>query len=287
MTNPIENEEYYLSQLEEQLSMLIDGCHSYDEGKFYQSKNLSNNIRTIVKDVPNPRPTTRTKSLLFLLNRKSSMKFYNTGFEVNNPLISINLIGIVNVPLKLPTTNKQTQNIYLPLLNNSKHIDVKWLSFEEWWNSKVIVYKSDNMELDFSRRTMVLTMAEQDGGTHVDAFDEVEINYRDLTTATKSIFSSVDNFGNESPIINFHYALIRQIAHELIISLKKEFSFNIPYTPSNKTNLQGVPESQIKQFGFVSRASGSLSSRTSTPYKSVKGEVFKTPENAAYAKFFF
>ena len=283
----IDNEQYYLEQLEQQVSMLIDSCHAYDSGKFYQSKNLSNNIRTIVKDVKNPTPRTRTKSLLFHLNCKNSMKFYNTGFEAKSAIININLVGIVSVPKKLPTANKQIDNIYLPLLNSSKEIDVRWLSFDEWWNSNIIVYNSENMNISFTRELMVLTMAEQDGGTHVDAIDQVEINYHELATATKSLFVNVDTNGKESPVINLHYATVRQIAHELIISLKKEFNFNIQYNPTNKQNLRGLPDASIKQFGMFAKSSQHSSKRTKHPYKEMPKHSFTTPENAAYAKIFF
>ena len=46
-----EKQQYYLNHLNEQLSLLIDCCHSYDQGNFSQAKMMSTIIRTIVKDV--------------------------------------------------------------------------------------------------------------------------------------------------------------------------------------------------------------------------------------------
>jgi hypothetical protein len=283
----INDKDYYLEQLEHQVSFLVDSSNAYDHGKFAHSKLLSNIIRTIVKDVDNPTPKTRTKSLLFHLDRKQSMKFNNTGFEAIDPIININLVGIVNIPNKLPTSKRQSDNIYLPLLNQSVQIDVKWLPFEDWWNSKIIVYKSDKMNVSFTRKTIVMTMAEQDGGTHVDTKENVEIDYLELATATKNLFINVDKNGKESPIINLHYALVRQIAHELIISLIKEFKFNILYNPTNKHNLRGVPESEIKQFGVFAEENLDQSVRTKTPNKQMPSASFKTPDNAAFVRFFF
>lgn len=283
----INDQTYYLNQLEQQLSLLVDSCDAYDSGKFYQAKSLSNNIRAIVRDVKNPTPKTRTKSLLYHLDRKLTMKFYNTGFKAKEPIISMNLVGMASVPSKAPTTKPLNEHMYFPLLNGSNQIDLKWLEFSDWWESEIIVYKSENLDLSITRESIVLTMVEQDGGTHVDSLDNIDINYLELATATKSLFSNVDKNGIESPIINLHYALVRQIAHELIISLKKEFNFSIDYNPSNKKNLRGVSETEIKQFGIFAKADAGYSVRTKNPYKEMIRSSFKTPENAAFVKIHF
>lgn len=286
MINETNNKQYYLEQLEQQVSLLVDSCHSYDNGKFIHSKLLSNIIRTIVKDVDKPTPRTRTKSLLFHLNCKQTMKFYNTGYEAIDPQININLVGIAHIPNNLPTIKRQSDNIYLPLLDNSQQIDVRWLKFDDWWNSKIIVYKSKSLDITITRKSIVMTMAEQDGGTHVDSKEDVEMDYLALATATKSLFHTVRG-GRETPIINLHYALVRQIAHELIISLRKEFNFDIDYTPTNKHNLGGLPESEIKQFGMLATKDSGNSSRTKTPYKKIPVTPFTVPPGAAYMKVFF
>lgn len=280
----IENQKYYLEQLHDQVSFLIDACHSYDRGNFKQAKLRSGYIRTIVKD---PERKSRTISLLTHLKRKDSMNFYNTGYEAEEPIININLVGIASVPAKSLFDQKRVDHIYLPMLNKSQQIDVRWLTFEQWWKSRIIVYKSENSNIVFTRKSIVLTMAEQDGGHHVDSIEDIDINYYELATATKSLFSNVDTQGNESPIINIHFALVRQIAHELIISLLKEFQFDLDYSATNKYNLNGVSEKEIKQFGVFSEADKCHSVRTKTPYREMHSETFTTPENVAYVRFFF
>lgn len=282
----IENTSYYLNQLHEQVSLLIDACHNYDLGKFYQAKAMSSVIRTIVKDPENPRPNNKTISLLTRLNKKDVMKFYNTGFEVKDPIISINLVGIVSVPSKPPAKVGQTDNIYLPLLNTSQQIDIKWLSFNDWWKSKIIVYKSEDLNIEFSRKSMVLTMAENDGGSHIDSIEDIDINYLDLATATKSLLMHVDKNGLEFPIINIHFALVRQISHELIISLIKEFNLQIDYNPTNKFNLRGISENKISNGMIFVQGDKIESTRTNNPYKLQEGPKFTAPENAAYIKLF-
>lgn len=278
--------EYYKHQLIEQISLLIDACHLYDMGKFHQAKTMSSIIRTLVKDPENPKPNNQTISLLKSLSVKESMKFFNTGYEAVDPLININLIGIVTVPTLPPLINDK-ESIYLPLLNSSELIDCKWLTFDQWWKSKVIIYKSENLDITFTRKKIVLTMAEQDGGAHIDNFKNINKSYRNLITGTTHLFTTQNLDGSETGIKHIQYALVRQISHELIISIKKQFNLINEYNPSNKFNLRGVPENQIKQFGVFAEAGKHLSIRTQNPYKCTGFSSFKTPPNAAYVKLQF
>ncbi|WP_273128942.1 hypothetical protein [Bacillus weihaiensis] len=279
-------QKYYLTQLTEQVSFLIDACNSYDKGNFAQAKMMSAIIRTIVKDPENPRRNNKTKSLLTLLNKKN-MLFLNTGFEVKNPKINVNLVGIATIPSKLPLLTKQFDNIYLPLLNDSEKIDVKLLSFEDWWNSQIIYVESENSTSIFTRKRIVLTMAEQDGGSHVDSHEDIDPEYLELATAAKSFFINIDRFGNESPIINMHFALVRQIAHELIVSLIKEFNIHLEYQPTNEFNLNGLPKEVIKQPVMMVEGTKFESSRTKKPFKLPKSQSFTTPEDATFVRIDF
>ncbi len=281
------NNSYYLNHLHEQVSFLHDACKNYDQGNFAQSKMISNIIRTLVKDPEIINRRTRTISLLTHLGKKDTMKFYNTGFEAKNAKLNVNLVGIVTVPTKLPTISKQFDNIFLPLLDTSSQVDVKWLSFQEWWNSEVIVVETESTTNIFTRNRIVMTMAEQDGGTHVDKKKQVDKEYLELATAAKSYFYHVDPNGNESPVVYMHYALVRQIAHELLISLIKEFNLNIDYKPTNEHNLRGVHKKHIKQPGMFVEGEKIESTRTSTPHRVYRGESFTTPPDARYVRLFF
>lgn len=276
-----------MQQLNEQASFLVDSAHNYDRGNFAQAKMMSAIIRTLVKDPEFPRKNNKTVSLLKQLGRKDSMKFFNTGFEAIDPKININLVGLVTVPSKPPSLPGNVDNIYLPVLDKSNQIDVKWLDFSDWWESNIIVYQSENLDIKITRKSIVLTMAEQDGGTHVDSVENVEINYLNLATATQSLFTNVDKNGYESPIINLHFALVRQIAHELIICISKEFNLGLEYSPTNSINLRGVSENQIKQVGILALEGKEGSSRTPNPFKKMPMSTFTAPPNAAYLKIFF
>lgn len=286
--NTIE-QSYYLDQLSEQMYMLVDACHEYDKGKFYQAKNMSAIIRTLVKDPENInlKRKNQTISLLKSLGVKDTMKFYNTGYEAIDPLINISLVGILSAPSSAPLTNAVDENIYLPVLNNSELIDVKWITFEDWWNSKVIVSKCESHEITFTRKKISLTMAEQAGGVHVDSFEKIDKDYRDVLLNVANIFVNISQNGQEYPIKHLQYALVRQISHELIISISKQFNLLLNYQPTNKHNLRGLPERNIKQFGVFAQEKNHLSKRTKTPVKGGNFSSFTPPSNAAYVKIQF
>lgn len=279
-------ESYYVNQLKEQLSLLIDSCHMYDNESFSQAKIMSGIIRTLVKDPP-PGRKSQTVSLLTSLGMKNGMKFYNTGYDAVNPLISINLVGFVTVPSPAIYSKPTKQNIYVPLFNSSSLIDVKWIDFESWWNSNVIVSKTENSCIELSRKKIVLTMAEQDGGVHVDRYENINSVYRDIITHTINIFTNIDSSGIESPIEYLQYALVRQISHELIISISRIFNLPCPYKPTLSKILHGVPKENIIQPGLLAAEGGHLSKRTNNPAKGGDFQSFKTPPNAAYMKLIY
>lgn len=196
-------------------------------------------------------------------------------------------MGIATVPSKLPTNTKQFDNIYLPLLDSSETVDVKWLSFDKWWNSQIIYVETENSTSIFTRKRIVLTMSEQDGGAHVDSHDDIDQEYLELATAAKSYFINVDSFGNTSPIINMHFALVRQISHELLISLKEAFDFKLNYSPTNDFNLRGIQSHLIKQPAMMTEGDSFKSTRTKNPYKMPDGESVISPPDAAFVKLFF
>lgn len=279
----ITQESYYLHQLKEQVSLLIDACHSYDNESFSQAKIMSGIIRTLVKDPP-PGRKSQTVSLLTSLNAKDTMKFYNTGYDAVDPILSINLVGFAAIQASAPYSDSTNQNIYVPILNNSMLIDVKWIDFEDWWNSNIIISKTEHHNIMLSRKKIVLTMAEQDGGVHVDRYENMDSTYRDILTHAINIFTNIDSNGIESPIEYLQYALVRQISHELLISISRAFDLPKSYNPSLKKILHGLPVENIIQPGLLTSENGNHSTRTATPVKSGPFDIIKPPPNAAYMR---
>lgn len=274
---------FYLHQLQEQVNLLIDSCHMYDRGSFSQAKIMSGIIRTLVKD---PVKKSQTVSLLTSLDVKNKMQFYNTGYSAKDPAILMNLVGLVSVPMATGSANTY-QRIYIPILDDSTLIDVEWIEFEDWWETDVIVNKTIECDIHLSRKKIVLTMAEQDGGVHVDRFNKIDSTYRDIITHTANIFTHIDLNGIESPIEYLQYALVRQIAHELLTSILKKFDIFKPYAPTNTFILNGTPKEKIRPPFLIALNDGDLSTRTDHPISHERSAPIVAPPGTAYIRLEF
>jgi hypothetical protein len=96
------------------------------------------------------------------------------------------------------------------------------LQLDEWWNNEP-VFKHDGVP--YSRRMISLSVAEKDGGAHVD--EELERYYQVLCAGEYAIGIQGDlQFDGEAPFpqgvtlypTNAHLALLRQFAHEVLVS---------------------------------------------------------------------
>ena len=98
---------------------------------------------------------------------------------------------------------------------NIQGITKKRLFFREWWNKIVFV---DNKKRNFTRRDLVLIVANKDGGSHVDA--KLPKKYIDLIKNNSLGWEYSVNNQQPKPIeTNAAYVAIRQIAYEIVQSL--------------------------------------------------------------------
>ena len=106
---------------------------------------------------------------------------------------------------------------YVPLLDETAN-SVKMVSFNDWWTAVAFV---DSKNRPFSRQTLVLTAANQDGGAHVDPALNSEYEALSKKNAMGAWFAS---HAGAEPIASPERAAIRQIAHELLRTLKPGYS---------------------------------------------------------------
>lgn len=269
--------EYYLNHLQEQVNFLIDACHAYDTGKFVYAKQMSTIIRTLVKD--NPR-NKQSVSLLKSLGIKYTMKFYNTAFAAINPAILLNFVGTFYHYQS--TTHSQGTPIYIPMFDQTNLVDVKWIDFNDWWETNVIVCKDTENNFSLSRKDIILTMAEQDGGAHVDKFDKINEVYRGIMTYTSNILTYVTPTGHIQPIQYLQHAIVRQISHEIIVSLKNMYDIFIPYKPTLEFILKSDKRGKIHPPFMIALNDGDLSVRTDTPISNDRGLGIVAPPGTKY-----
>jgi hypothetical protein len=198
------------AHLDEQLGFLDRSAAAFDAGYEDEAKRLAVILRVLLHD------TTQSHSLLEQLGRKNR-DFYDTAFDTN-PASHGDLVsnptgaGLVAVATGVDAAK------YVALLDHAPWF--KSLSFSAWWNAPVLV---DRAGRKWTRKDLVLTAANQDGGAHVDpALDET---YYKLSRENALGSITVDLVtGVVRPVEGPERAAIRQIAHEVLKTLRPDYA---------------------------------------------------------------
>ena len=187
----------------EQIDFLESSATSYDNGFIGEIKRLAVSVRVLVND------TKSSTSLLSLLKRKD-IKFHDTSEPFEESNIGTHS-GLVQISLGKRASKP------LPLLDGGPF--KRMISFESWWNGIVFVDKKRN---EFSRKDIVLTLANKEGGAHVDG--SLDQKYADLRKNNSLSWYDVSPDGKETPSADQVPASMRQIAHEVLKTIKKDYS---------------------------------------------------------------
>ncbi|GAA4417591.1 hypothetical protein GCM10023187_50150 [Nibrella viscosa] len=197
-------------QLKEQIHFLKASSHSFDSGYCREAKRLAVTLRILLHDTRN------SKSVLDQLGYKGSIGFIDTclDLEPDNLLTQCNLLAI---------TSSNSFDGYVPLLGEG-YLGVEHSKpFDAWWNKPVL---KDSTGKEFTRKELVLYLAEQDGGAHVDPkLDEEFIKLSRENSMQWTIANGVDQIPINSPVL----PAVRQIAYEV------EKSLDIMQPPNNKS----------------------------------------------------
>lgn len=203
MTKTKQTKQELLAHLNENLGFLRMSAVAFDGGFYGEAKRLAVSVRVLVHDTP------QSKSLLGLLGFKAGMAVLNTSipYDKNNILGHHGLVGI-----KLGGGDNR---YFAPLGDGSPARPNKYVLFPDWWNDTVIV---DKYKSKFSRRELVMALANKDGGAHVDP--ELDQRYADLTR-NNSIGWILSDGTEERPMGNIELHSMRQIAYEMISSVER------------------------------------------------------------------
>ena len=112
----------------------------------------------------------------------------------------------------------------MPCLDSSAEKSA-WVSFDVWWGKIVVV---DLERHEFSRRDLVLTLADTDGGTHVDP--DIPEKYYLLTRENSLGWTN----GYNVPVLAIALASVRQIAHEMLKTLRPGYTAARPEPKDDK-----------------------------------------------------
>ena len=191
--------------LREQIQFLKSSCRGYDEGFESEAKRIATVLRVLLLD------RGRSTSLLTQLGKKD-IKFYDFSWD-DDPRI-IPFAGLLMVMM---TTKERA---FVPFLDKGRpdlYTRPK-VDFESWWQKIVL---RDTLNNKFSREDLVLTVSNKDGGAHVDP--SLDDAYAALTRQYSLGFGFFSDGQFQEVSTQPELASVRQIAHEVLKTLKDEF----------------------------------------------------------------
>ena len=201
-----QSKQELLEHLQDHLMFLKSSSAAFDLGHIGEAKRLAVTIRVLFHD------TNNSKSLLGLLKLKQNTGYYDTGFDLNkkNTISHLGLVGTKSTP--------GNTTYYAFLDHEVPGQPRKFIFFPKWWNKEVI---KDNNKNVFSRRDLVLALANKDGGAHVDP--SLDQAYAELSRSN-SVGVSFSDGVSMQPVKDVEAHSVRQIAYEVEVSIERQLN---------------------------------------------------------------
>jgi hypothetical protein len=198
-----QNTAEILNALSDRFDLLVSACAMFDAQHFVQAKRLAVDLRVLLHH------TKASTSILGQLESKDAMLFEDSC----GPL-SPKLIGSSGA-LCMPSMSTGWNDSWIPIYERrylTGPLEPK--QFEPWWTAPLL---RDNRQRTYSRKQMVLGIANQDGGAHVDP--ELDEDYAELSRNNSAGHETSTSphgpwIAAGSPVP----ASVRQIAHEVVRS---------------------------------------------------------------------
>ena len=191
--------------LSEQLQFLASSASAFDRGELSESKRIALVIRVLVHD------TAASHSLLAQLNIKDRLEWADSAPVIDHdPNIVARSPGL--------TAMGMGDGGIIYVARSSDQIEqsssTRYVSLKDWWERPVIL---DSKGAEFSRRDLVLALANKDGGAHIDRLNEKTHAFVHSNSAG---FVRIDEARDE-PIPTPIYASVRTVAEELLVTLRR------------------------------------------------------------------
>lgn len=206
-----------MKHLNDQRSFMKRSMQSYDSGFEDEAQRIATIIRILLHD------TNKSTSLFKHLDLKNKVQYLSTA----EGYVPGNLLSYEGI---LATSSN---GYYLPMTSATDKFQGILHSFEDWWNQIIL---DDNINI-FTRKDLILEVANTDGGAHVDEkLNEAYANLtKNHTLSGKLVIDGESHPFRNNPV----YACIRQIAIELQYSI--DLSVNIKsYTRKRDQNVNYI-----------------------------------------------
>lgn len=206
----------FTKQLADQIDLLKELAKLYDSGKTVAAKAMATGVRVLLHD------TSSSTSLLTLLDRKNIYFFDTNGAEEQA------WGGGKHIGSYHGLVGAATNSTYTPYLDESVPGCSKESLFDEYWGRVVFVDGKGN---SFTRKDIILTLTNQDGGAHVDP--GLSTKYAELSRQNSMGLTASVNGTEHKPLERAELAATRQITHEVIRTLD-------PSYPQQKIKTEGI-----------------------------------------------
>ncbi|MHB1095632.1 MAG: hypothetical protein ACYC3F_05625 [Gemmatimonadaceae bacterium] len=198
----------------QQWGHLRSSCALYDSGDETESRRIAATLRVLLHESRNSHALLGQLGMLDVLFFDTAQDPVTGNLLPTFGLVLIEMIG-PRVRFVAPPEGSPPRSTWL-------------IPFEHWWKKEVI---SIPEQFRFSRRDLVLLMADQDGGAHVDP--EIDEHYYRLTRENALGYVAEVN-GTVAPVKDVAAASVRQIAQEVLVSLvtpRRVIPADLPESP--------------------------------------------------------
>ena len=187
-----------LAHLDGQMRALSRACDAYDAGDLYAASDIARIVRLLLHD---------TKHGKSLFGQTGNL---NRPFYDSIPVMPLPPGAVSPLVPGLAVMEFSDSGIRFMPIADIAGVSTRSLPFKVWWEPKVVHASG----FSWSRRDLILTMADKAGGAHVDP--DIPTHYYAISTGIGTNYS-ID--GQALP--DLEKACVRQIATEVQKSLKR------------------------------------------------------------------
>jgi len=213
--NPHPRDRNLDNDLSEQLQFLTSSGSAFDLGNLSEAKRIALVIRVLVHD------TSNSHSLLAQLKVKDKLDWADSAPVIDrDPNIVGRSPGLTSMGLGRDGVTFLARSAD----GIEQSSTTRYVSFDDWWERPVLI---DSKGAEFSRRGLVLALANKDGGAHIDRLNEDTFALVHSNSAGWVRAGGGD--GTAEPMPTPIYASVKTIAEELLLTLRRN-GYDVPNT---------------------------------------------------------
>jgi hypothetical protein len=198
-------DQRFRKQLKQQITFIERSCAAYDESNQDEATRIATVVRILIHN------TARSMSLLSHLKSRD-IQLLSTSMDIVAHFDNHDWFKKGELPMFFDGMNMLANGKHHPKLGDGGVKEFR--PVESWWLQPVIILERH----PYTRRDIVLNVADKDGGAHVDAALTPE--YENLIAAGSlgELVELTDAGVTVTPIPDAHFSALRQIGFELLNS---------------------------------------------------------------------